>query len=101
MNRRLIHMIQVIVVEHYSITLLELLSTKVPRHLTHIRQVAMWLAYDMGAGGHLQIGSAFGRNHSTIIHGVEAIEKRKNEDKYFAKELETLRKNVNTLMGVE
>jgi hypothetical protein len=48
-------------------------SRKVP--VVYVRQVAMWFVYRFGGKSLPFIGRCFGRDHTTILHGVNSVKK--------------------------
>lgn len=55
--------------------------------LPEARQVAYWLARKIALRKQSHIAREFRRDHTTIIHGVRAVEKRRREDPEFAERL--------------
>lgn len=73
--------IQRIVCEHYGIRLGDLLSKKRTRNIAFPRQVAMYLARKLSGSSFPAIGDRFGgRDHSTVIHANQTVERRLKED---------------------
>lgn len=69
------------VAAHYNIKISEIRSPKRLKTLVLPRQVAMYLARQLTACSYPEIGSRFGgKDHSTIIHAVNKIEKQLEED---------------------
>jgi len=59
----------------YKLTREELLSKNNARHISHPRQVAMYLCKHLTKHSYPEIGRAFGgKHHTTVIHSVEKIE---------------------------
>jgi chromosomal replication initiator protein len=76
-----IETIQRIVCEHYGIRLTDLLSKKRTRNIAFPRQVAMYLARKLTGGSFPTIGERFGgRDHSTVIHANNTIDRRLKND---------------------
>ncbi len=73
--------IQKRVAAHYGLTITELVSKKRTQQIAHARQVAMYLVRKLVGASYPAIGRAFGgRDHSTVIHACNAIEKRRSGD---------------------
>jgi chromosomal replication initiator protein len=73
--------IQRIVCEHYRIRLSDLLSKKRTRNIAFPRQVGMYLSRKLTGGSFPAIGERFGgRDHSTVIHANNTIERRLKDD---------------------
>ena len=64
--------------------------------LSHPRQVAMYLARKLTRMSTPDIGRRFGgRDHSTVIHAIRAVEKRAADDPFLEIEIETLRERLS------
>lgn len=79
--------IQRLVAAHYGFSVEHLRSPERPRMLSHVRWVAMYLARTHTKKSLTQIGRAFRRDHTTVLHGLRSIEQRKATDPKFAEEL--------------
>ena len=67
--------IQKLVASTYKLTSEELISKNNARHISHPRQVAMYLCKHLTKHSYPEIGRAFGgKHHTTVIHSVEKIE---------------------------
>lgn len=64
------------VAEKYGLTLLDLMGESRLARIAHPRQEAMWLIRQGGRCSLPMIGRFFGRDHTTILHGVRAHELR-------------------------
>src|SRR5215218_9967479 len=70
-----IQQIQKLVASTYKLTSEELISKNNARHISHPRQVAMYLCKHLTKHSYPEIGRAFGgKHHTTVIHSVEKIE---------------------------
>lgn len=86
-----IQQIQKLVASTYKLSTEELLSRNNARHISHPRQVAMYLCKNLTKCSYPEIGRTFGgKHHTTVIHSVEKIEKLLATD-------ETLQRLVNEL----
>ena len=76
--------IQKLVADFFKLTLHELKAKDNSRRVTMPRQVAMYLCKKVAAKSYPEIGRKFGgKHHSTVIHAVHKIEKRRAESKEF------------------
>lgn len=76
-----VEMIMAAVSEYYRISLSDLLSKKRTRNIAWPRQMAMSLTKELTNLSLPAIGHSFGgRDHTTILHGVDAATKRRKED---------------------
>jgi chromosomal replication initiator protein len=67
--------IQKLVASTYKLTSEELLSKNNARHISHPRQIAMYLCKHLTKHSYPEIGRAFGgKHHTTVMHSVEKIE---------------------------
>jgi chromosomal replication initiator protein len=78
-----IETIQRVVSDYFHIHLAELKSKKRTQHLTFCRQVAMYLCRKITSNSFPRIGGHFGCDHSTVIHAVNLIECRVNNNSAF------------------
>ena len=70
-----VQQIQKLVASTYKLSVDELLSKNNARHISHPRQVAMYLCKHLTKHSYPEIGRAFGgKHHTTVIHSVEKIE---------------------------
>ena len=89
-----IHDIQTLVCCAFGISQLDLLSRRRGRVQARPRQVAMWLARHATPCSLPEIGRAFDRDHTTVMHGIERVEARMAEDPGFAATVRELRETV-------
>jgi len=64
--------------EYYGLTEEQFLNPSSARRYSGPRQVAMWFASWMTDKSYPQIGKAFGRDHTTVIHARKAVEARRS-----------------------
>lgn len=86
--------IQKAVADFYLLKLADLKSTRRDRKIARPRQVAMWLSKNMTTKSLPDIGSAFDRDHTTIIHAVRTIDELKGKDQQLAADLALLERNL-------
>ena len=87
--------IQKAVAEHFDIRLGDLVGPKRPQNIAWPRQVAMYLARTMTNQSFPVIGTAFSRNHATIVHACQLVELRQTEDLKLRQTLSLLRQRVS------
>jgi chromosomal replication initiator protein len=76
----------------------DLIGSDRTQHVAMVRQVAMYLARRHSSLSYPELGAVFRRDHSSIIHGVKAIEQRVQAQPAFAKflaQLESAIRNEN------
>lgn len=86
--------IQKIVAEHFDLRVGDIVGRKRPNNIAWPRQVAMYLSRTMTDLSFPVIGDAFGRNHATIVHACQTVEKRQTEDLKLRQTLSLLRQRV-------
>ncbi len=91
----MIEEIQRIVSEHYDIADDMLRAKTRKKEIAHVRQIAMYLSKEMTKNSLKTIGLHFGgRDHSTVIHAVQCIEKEISNDEGAEEEIRDLRKKI-------
>ena len=90
-----INRIQRIVAEHFQISVDDMKSKKRSANLAFPRQVAMYLCRKLTNESFPKIGIEFGgKDHSTVMHSVEKIEKEMLTNKELANIIEKLKKEI-------
>jgi len=82
--------IQSTVENYYHVTHAELLGKQRPRNISLARQVAMYLCRSLTGESYPDIGKAFKKDHSSVVHAYNNIENKKQNDRAFYNELEKL-----------
>ena len=88
--------IQQVISAQFAVKVADLKSPKRTRSLAFARQVAMYLARKVARASLPAIGEKFGRDHSTVIHAIQVIEKRCEEDPGFHSTLEGLERLIES-----
>lgn len=85
-----------VVADHYGITPLDICSQKRNKEIVYPRQIVMYLCRDM-VGTNLQAIGKFlgGRDHTTIMHGIERIKSDLETNESFSNTMEILKKKLN------
>jgi len=82
--------IQKLVSNHYNLKVTELKSKNNSQQVAFPRQVAMYLCKRMTESSLPEIGRRFGgKHHSTVIHAIQKIEKKRSNEKEFDKLVES------------
>ncbi|OLC97478.1 MAG: hypothetical protein AUI55_07075 [Gemmatimonadetes bacterium 13_1_40CM_2_70_7] len=90
--------VQEVVARRWGVTPEGLRSKARTKTLTVPRQVAMYLARDMLSMQLVEIGQAFGgRDHSTVIHSVDKVERQMMRDRTFKERVEMARQELSAL----
>ncbi|MCX7699198.1 MAG: chromosomal replication initiator protein DnaA [Candidatus Goldbacteria bacterium] len=86
-----IDMIQQCVSDYFGIKIQDLTSKKRPDNISKARQIAMYIARQLTDYSLVQIGQYFGgKDHTTVMHAINKIEKIMNTDEKFKKTIEEL-----------
>lgn len=83
------------VAEHYNIRVSEMTSKRRERSVARPRQIAMYLAKHLTTKSLPDIGRAFARDHTTVIHAVKTIEEMRKKDASFQEETDSLRRTLS------
>ena len=86
--------IQKTVAEHFDLRVGDIIGRKRPQNIAWPRQIAMYLSRTMTDQSFPVIGNSFGRNHATIVHACNAVEKRQTEDLKLRQTLALLRQRI-------
>ena len=90
-----IHRIQKIVSEYFQISVEDIRSKKRSSNISFPRQIAMYLCRTMTSESFPKIGTEFGgKDHSTVMHSVEKIEKDIKVNKDLSNIIEKLKKDI-------
>ena len=91
-----IEVIQNIVADFFHIRLADLMSKKRTQHIAFCRQVAMYLCRKMTDSSFPTIGEHFGRDHSTVIHAFNLINRRISNDSAFRFSIQKIERELKT-----
>jgi len=90
-----INKIQKVVAEHFKISIDDLKSKKRNSNISFPRQIAMYLCRKLTDESFPKIGIEFGgKDHSTVMHSCEKIEKEISVNKDLSKTIEILEKEI-------
>src|SRR6516225_7915526 len=89
-----IEAIQRVVSNCFHIRLADLKSKKRTQRIAFCRQVAMYLCRKITSNSFPSIGDHFGRDHSTVIHAFNLIERRVNNDSAFRFSIEKIERGL-------
>ena len=84
--------------KYYNLQTDDLIGKKRPKNIALPRQIAMYLCRKMTDASLPKIGLSFGgRDHTTVIHAYEKIEKMRKEDRSFDDLLEQFEKQIRSV----
>lgn len=89
-----IEAIQKTVADFFHIRLADLKSKKRTQHIAFCRQVAMYLCRKITSSSFPTIGEHFGRDHSTVIHAYNLIQRRITNDSAFRFSIEKIEREL-------
>ena len=85
-----------VVAEHFSVTVADLSGNKRNSKIVIPRQVAMYLCREIISTPLKSIGKCLGnRDHTTVMHGIDKIEKEIENDENLKNTIEILTKKIN------
>lgn len=84
------------VAEHFNIASTDIISTKKSRNIAYPRQICMFLCREFTGLSLKEIGNKLGnRDHTTIIHGIDKIQKELLIDTTLQNAIDVLKKKLN------
>lgn len=83
------------VAERYNLRTAEMMSKRRDRSIARPRQIAMYLAKVLTTKSLPEIGRAFDRDHTTVIHAVKKVEELCETDAAFKDEIDALRRGLS------
>ena len=86
--------IKKLVATHYNIRITDLSSPRRTRMLARPRQVAMALAKDLTQHSLPEIGEAFGKDHTTVLHACRKVVELRNQDAKIREDWELLQRQL-------
>lgn len=93
-KRITIEMIQGAVEDFYGVAHKDLIGKKKERRIVHPRQVAIYLCRELSESTLKNIGTAFNRDHTTVMHSCDLISSQLQEDRNLREELEAVREKI-------
>ena len=90
----IVRTIQTRVAAYYQLEVADILSNRRHRKIVLPRQIAIYISRKLTPLSTTELGREFNQNHGTIITSSRKIEKMEATDQKFAKELDTLKKEL-------
>ena len=78
--------------DYFMIKMADLKSSRRDRSVARPRQIAMYLAKELTSMSLPEIGAAFGRDHTTIMHAIKQISSLINTDPSIAEHVRFLKR---------
>lgn len=85
-----------VVYKKYNVPKEEILSTKRNKNIAFARHVSIYLIREITGMSLPSIGTVFGRDHTTIMSSIDAVNKKLASDPMFAVELKELKKQLTS-----
>ena len=90
-NRATLQHIVEVVTRYYDVKLIDLQSRRRHKSIVEPRQVCMWLARKRTRFSLEEIGGYFGgRDHTTVMHSIDVVENRMNQEEGFTPQVTTM-----------
>lgn len=86
--------IQKYVADKYGIKLSDIKGKSRKKEIVNPRQIAMFLSREILEDSLVTISNAFDRDHTTVMHGIDKIQKQIEEDDNFKEEIDALLKEI-------
>lgn len=85
-----------VIAEHYNITSADIYSINKSRNIAFPRQVVMYLCRKLTDCSLAEIGKLLGnRDHTTVLHGIDKVEKTMKKDLSLQNTIDVLNKKIN------
>lgn len=85
-----------VVADHFGLSTSDIMSQKRNKDIVHPRQIVMYLCRSMTAAGLQDIGKILGgRDHTTVIHGIDKIKADIEKNQALQNTIEILKKKIN------
>jgi chromosomal replication initiator protein len=83
------------VAEFFGIKLTDLRAQNRTKAIAFPRQIAMYLSRQLTHASLSEVGRAFGgKDHTTVLHGVEKIQQMLQEDPKFKKTIDSITQSI-------
>ncbi len=85
-----------VAVEHFGVDVRDILSPSHNARLADIRHVAMYVTKYLTIKTYPEIGHAFSRDHTTVMHAVRKIETKRKVDTMLDKDVADIMREIRT-----
>ena len=87
--------IQKVVADHYNISISDMKSRKRPKKVVIPRQIAIYIARELGDYSYPELGNEFGgKDHTTIMHSYEKVADQLKTDSVLDSTIQMLIRNI-------
>lgn len=87
--------------KYYKVTRGEILGSQRPRHISQARQVGMYLSRVLTQASYVEIGRAFNKDHSSVVHAYKNIENKRQKDRDFANEIDRISDMITSSIDID
>jgi len=95
-GKNMMQKIQNCVSKYYNVSIEDLKSKKRNANIAHARQLCMYLTRILTDAAYTKIGIEYGgKDHTTVMHSIEKIEKEIKNDENFKQVVEKLKKDLS------
>lgn len=91
--------IQKVVADFYDIRMGDMISNRRPQNIAFPRQIAMYLCREITSKSLPAIGTAFGKNHATVIHACRSVGTKLKADPSLRQSLMVLQQRIQKRGG--
>ena len=86
-----------IISEHYNVSVEDIKSKKRKKDIAKARQIAMYFMRESLGMAFMAIGEVFGgKDHTTVMHSVSKVEADMKSNKYFAKDITSIKEKLSS-----
>lgn len=89
-----IEQIQQTVANHFGIAMSDLLGEKRSRGIAEPRMIAMYLSRELTQSSSNEVGSAFRRNHATVLHAEKKVPKLSDTDENIRRAISQIKRQL-------
>ena len=83
--------------KHYNISINDIVSSKKNKEIATARQIVMYLCDKLTEDTKSNIGKKMGRDHATVIHNINKVKEKIENDPSFEKIIDSLIKTITSL----
>lgn len=83
-------LVATVVASHFGLEACDIFSVRRSRSVADARMVAIYFARTLLGRSYPELGRAFARDHSTVMHAVQKVEERLQVDHAFAAKLDSV-----------
>lgn len=89
--------IKKVVARHFKLPVEEFNSKRKSHSIAWPRQIAMYLSHELTECSLPEIGKAFDRDHSTVVHARDQVKRKLDEDPFFSAEINQIKTDIRSV----